>query len=34
MFATDFLAGLADADLSTYGETRYPEADIGIPSLD
>jgi Type I phosphodiesterase / nucleotide pyrophosphatase len=34
VFATDFLAGLAGADLSTYGETRYPEADIGIPSLD
>ena len=32
-FATEFLAGVADADLSVFGDTRYPDADPGIPSV-
>jgi Type I phosphodiesterase / nucleotide pyrophosphatase len=31
VFATEFLATLDGADLSVYGETRYPDADPGIP---
>jgi predicted AlkP superfamily pyrophosphatase or phosphodiesterase len=31
VFATEFLASLADTELSVFGETRYPEADDGIP---
>jgi hypothetical protein len=31
VFAAEFLATLADADLSSYGETAYPDADPGIP---
>jgi hypothetical protein len=31
VFATEFLATLAGADLSVYGETSYPDADQGIP---
>jgi hypothetical protein len=34
VFATEFLATLADRDLSAYGETRYPGADPGIARLD
>jgi hypothetical protein len=30
VFATEFLAGLADEDLAAYGETNYPDADDGI----
>jgi hypothetical protein len=30
VFATEFLATLADKDLAAYGETRYPDADPGI----
>jgi predicted AlkP superfamily pyrophosphatase or phosphodiesterase len=33
VFATDFLATLAGADLSVYGETRYAGADPGISTL-
>ena len=33
VFATEFLATLAGADLSRYGETSYPDADFGIPSI-
>ena len=31
VFATEFLATLADAELSSYGDTAYPDADPGIP---
>jgi type I phosphodiesterase/nucleotide pyrophosphatase len=34
VFATEFLASLADADLSVFGETRYPDADRGISRID
>jgi hypothetical protein len=34
VFATEFLATLADRDLSAYGETRYPGADPGIARHD
>jgi hypothetical protein len=34
VFATEFLATLADRDLSAYGETRYPDADPGISQLE
>jgi hypothetical protein len=34
VFATEFLATLADRDLSAYGQTRYPGADPGIARLD
>jgi hypothetical protein len=33
VFATEFLATLTDADLSVYGETRYPDAVPGISPL-
>jgi hypothetical protein len=34
VFATEFLATLADTDLSAFGDTRYPTADPGISTLD
>ena len=34
VFATEFLATLAETDLSVFGETRYPDADPGISTLD
>jgi hypothetical protein len=34
VFATEFLATLADADLSVFGDTRYPTADPGISRID
>ena len=34
VFATEFLATLADTDLSAFGDTRYPDADPGISTLD
>jgi hypothetical protein len=34
VFATEFLATLADTDLSVFGDTRYPGADPGISTVD
>jgi hypothetical protein len=33
VFATTFLDTLTGKDLSTYGQTRYPGADQGLPAL-
>ena len=33
VFATEFLSSLAGADPTVYGETRYPDADPGIPTV-
>jgi hypothetical protein len=33
VFGTRFLDGLADRDLATFGETAYPDADEGLPTV-
>jgi hypothetical protein len=33
VFATSFIADLADRDLSAYGTGRYGDADPGVPEI-